>query len=275
MPDIRTQQHLARRFRALHDGFLTLPNAWDAGSAHLIAQTGAAAIATSSGAQSWAQGIPDGRSLARANVLENLRRVVRAVDLPVSADIENAYADSTNGVRDTITEVLSTGVVGVNLEDSGAPGATLYDTTEQAERIAAARHAATESGVDLFINARTDVFLLAVGEEDGRMDEVIARGNAYCEAGADGLFIPGLLDTDALATLARTTSLKINAMWLPGAPAPGQLRAAGVTRYSAGTAIAQVAYSRARDAAHAFLDGDDAAMTESIDYFAFNAEFTN
>lgn len=104
---------------------------------------------------------------------------------------------------------------------------------------------------------------------------MIARGNAYREARADGLFIPGPLDTDALTTLARETGLKINAMWLPGAPTPDQLRGAGVTRYSAGTALAQVAYTSARDAARAFLNGEDTAMADSIDYFAFNAEFTN
>lgn len=275
MTDQNRQQDLAKRFRDLHDNFLILPNAWDAGSAHLIAQTGAAAIATSSGAQSWAQGIPDGRSLDQADVLANVKRIVDAVNLPVSADVENGYADSPDSVRDTIAAFIETGIVGINFEDSGAPDTALYEVDAQAQRIAAARAAANSADVDLFINARTDVFLLAVGEEEGRLDDVIARGNAYREAGADGLFIPGLLDTDALSTLARETGLKINAMWLPGAPTPDQLRGAGVTRYSAGTALAQVAYTSARDAARAFLNGEDTAMADSIDYFAFNAEFTN
>lgn len=164
MTDQNRQQDLAKRFRDLHDDFLTIPNAWDAGSAHLIAQTGATAIATSSGAQSWAQGIPDGRSLDQADVLANVKRIVDAVDLPVSADVENGYADSPDSVRDTIAAFIETGIVGINVEDSGAPDTALYEVNAQAQRIAAARAAANSADVDLFINARTDVLLLAVGE---------------------------------------------------------------------------------------------------------------
>ncbi|MER5628275.1 isocitrate lyase/phosphoenolpyruvate mutase family protein [Streptosporangium sp. NPDC002544] len=273
MPDIRAQQGRAELFRSLHDDFLVLPNAWDAGSARLITEAGASAIATSSGAQSWSQAVPDGRSLAKADVLANLERIVAATDLPVSADIESAYADSADDLRATIAQVLATGIVGINLEDSGAPDGLLYDTAAAAERVAAARVAAKDAGVDLFINARTDVFLLGIGDEDGRLADVIARGSAYREAGADGLFVPGLLDLDALGTVARGTGLKVNAMWLPGAPSPEQLREAGVSRYSAGTAIAQVAYTSAVDTARAFLAGQDTAMAASIDYFAFNGKF--
>ncbi|MEV7283249.1 isocitrate lyase/phosphoenolpyruvate mutase family protein [Streptomyces sp. NPDC093252] len=268
------QHQRAELFRGLHEDFLVLPNAWDAGSARLAAEAGATAIATSSGAQSWSQGVADGRSLARADVLANLERIVAATDLPVSADIENAYVDDTDGLRATITQFLATGIVGINLEDSGATdNGPLYGTETAAGRIAAARAAADDAGVDLYINARTDVFLLGVGDEDGRLADVIARGNAYREAGACGLFVPGLLDLDALAAVARDTGLKINALWLPGAPAPQQLREAGVSRYSAGTAIAQVAYTAAADAARAFLAGADTAMAASIDYFALNAKF--
>ncbi|MGW1008003.1 isocitrate lyase/PEP mutase family protein [Streptomyces sp. NPDC002520] len=273
MSDIRTQQERAEQFRSLHDGFLVLPNAWDAGSAHLITEAGAKAIATSSGAQSWSQAVPDGRSLAKADVLANLERIVAATDLPVSADIENAYADDADGLQATVKEFLATGIVGINLEDSGASDGPLYDTATAAKRIAAARAAAEDAGVDLFINARTDVFLLAVGDEDGRLADVLARGNAYREAGACGLFVPGLLDLDALGTVARETGLKVNAMWLPGAPSPEQLREAGVSRYSAGTAIAQVAYTNTFEAARSFLAGQDDAMATSINYFAFNDKF--
>ncbi|MGW4800049.1 isocitrate lyase/phosphoenolpyruvate mutase family protein [Nonomuraea sp. NPDC004297] len=135
------------------------------------------------------------------------------------------------------------------------PDGPLYDTAAVAERVAAARVAAKDRGVDLFVNAHTDVFLLGVGQEDGWLADVIARGNAYREAGADGLFVPGLLDFDALGTIARGAGLKVNAMWLPGAPSLEQLREAGVSQYSAGTAMVQVAYTSAVDAAHAFLAG--------------------
>lgn len=105
------------------------------------------------------------------------------MDLPVSADVENGYADSPDRVRDTIAAFIQTGIVGINVEDSGAPDAALYEVDAQAQRIGAARAAANSADVDLFINAaRTDVFLLAVGDENGRLNDVIARGNAYREA---------------------------------------------------------------------------------------------
>ena len=213
--DLQPQKERAETFRALHDAPpLVLANAWDAGSAHLIAGAGATAIATSSGAQSWAQGLPDGHNLPIEDVLANVRR------------------------------------------------------------IAAVRSAADRYGVALFIHARTDVFLFAVGEEPGRLDDVLARAAAYREAGADGIFAPGLLDPAALRRLADESGLKVNAMWLPGAPPVSDLADAGVTRFSAGTAIAQVAYTAARDAARALLDnGDDAALASSIDYFSMNGEF--
>ncbi|MFE4971333.1 isocitrate lyase/phosphoenolpyruvate mutase family protein [Kitasatospora sp. NPDC056651] len=274
MSTATVQHKRAELFRSLHDGFLVLPNAWDAGSARLAAEAGATAIATSSGAQSWSQGLADGRSLTKTDVLANLKRIVAATDLPVSADIENAYADDADGLHTTITQFLATGIVGINLEDSGATdNGPLHVAETAAGRIAAARAAADDAGIDLFINARTDVFLLGVGDEDGRLADVIDRGKAYRDAGACGLFVPGLLDLDALATVARETGLKVNAMWLPGAPAPEQLREAGVSRYSAGTAIAQVAYTAAADAARAFLDGQDTVMSTSIDYVAFNDKF--
>lgn len=272
---LQVQQAHAVRFHQLHGGeLLVLANAWDAGSAHLIEKVGAKAIATSSGAQSWAQGFPDGNTLSFEDVLTNVARIVEAVAVPVTADFEGGYAHDPADVAAHTTRLLETGIVGVNFEDSGAKDGVLYSTDSQTARIRAVREAAAAYGVDLFINARTDVFLLAVGDEDGRIDDVIARGRAYKDAGANGLFIPGLLDLDALRTIAEATDLHVNAMWLPGAPDRADLAAAGVARYSAGTAIAQAAYTHAQRAAEAFLSvGDDAALADSIDYFAFNAEF--
>lgn len=278
--DIETQKARAEQFRALHDERpLVLANAWDAGSAHLIARVGAKAITTSSGAQSWAQGIADGNNLPFDDVLANIRRIAAAVDLPVSADIESGYGADPAAIANTITAVLEAGVVGVNLEDSGSPNsdtAPLYTAEEQAARIGAARGAADNYDVPLFINARTDVFLFAVGEESGRLEDVISRARGYREAGADGIFVPGLLDLDALKTLSEAVDLNVNAMWLPGAPSIDDLAAAGVNRFSVGTALCQAAYTHAQNSAKALLEnGDYVALEESIDYFTFNAEFTD
>ncbi len=260
--DLAAHKTRAAAFRALHDGqVLVLTNAWDAASARLFTTVGAAAIATSSGAQSASQGQNDGNNLLLADVVANVRRIASVVDVPVSADIESGYATDLDGLAETVSAVLAAGAVGVNIEDSGALDSVLFSAQEQKERIAAVRAAAHRYGVELFINARTDVFLFGVGEEAGRLDDVIARAAAYEAAGADGIFVPGLLDLDALRTLAEATRLKLNAMWLPGAPSVDELADAGVARFSVGTALAQVAYSHAQAAARALLeDADYAAL---------------
>jgi 2-methylisocitrate lyase-like PEP mutase family enzyme len=210
-------------FRQLHETGepLILANIWDAASAHLVAAAGAKAVATSSGAVSWAHGVPDGGNLDLGTVCTALREIVSAVgDLPVSADIEGGYARTADGVGASVAAVIDAGVVGINLEDSGAPAgssaAPLYTAAGQAARIAAAREAAQRAGVGLFINVRTDVYLFGVGAEEGRCDDVVSRARAYRAAGADGLFVPGLLDLDRLSRISQATDLPLNAMWLPG-----------------------------------------------------------
>jgi len=271
---LETQQRHAATFAALHhDPPVVLANAWDVGSARLIAASGAKAIATSSGGHSWSLGLPDGNHLDRVQVVELVRAIAGVVDLPVSADIETGYADTLDELAATTRVVLDAGAVGVNLEDSG--GDPLYTAHEQADRIAAVRQAATRYGVDLFINARTDVFLMAVGDEEGRLDDVIARANAYAAAGANAIFVPGLLDLDALRTLAEATTIPVNAMIGPGAPSVAELVAAGVTRISAGTGLAQSAYAHAQRAARElFGEGTYGALDETIDYFELNADFS-
>jgi 2-methylisocitrate lyase-like PEP mutase family enzyme len=153
-------------------------------------------------------------------------------------------------VAATVRAVIDAGAVGVNLEDSGAPGGGLFAPPDQAGRLAAARAAAVEAGLpELVINARTDVFLFGIGDPAGRLDDVIARAAAYAQAGADSLFVPGLLDLDTLAVLAGKVALPVNVMAGPGAPDVAALRAAGVRRVSLGQAIAQAAYTLARQAA--------------------------
>jgi len=249
VPD--SQRAKATTLSSLHgSGIFVLPNAWDAGSAAMIAAAGAPAIATTSAGVSWSLGRPDGQNLTRAEMTAVVARIAAAVDLPVTADIEGGYGSEPDAVAATVRAVIDAGAVGINLEDSGAPGGGLFDVADQAGRLAAARAAAAGAGLpELVINARTDVFLFGIGEPAGRLDEVIARGAAYAEAGADSLFVPGLLDLDILAALTGKVSLPVNVMVGPGAPDVAALRAAGVRRVSLGQAIAQAAYTLARKAA--------------------------
>jgi 2-methylisocitrate lyase-like PEP mutase family enzyme len=264
-----TQRARAAALSALHDsGIFVLPNAWDAGSAAMIAAAGAPAIATTSAGVSWSLGRPDGQHLTRAEMVSVVARIAAAVDLPVTADIEGGYGDGPEAVAATVRAVIDAGAVGINLEDSGAPGGGLFAPADQAARLAAARAAATEAGLPgLVINARTDVYLFGIGEPAGRLDDVTARAAAYAEAGADSLFVPGLLDLDVLAALTGKVSLPVNVMVGPGAPDVSALRAAGVRRVSLGQAITQAAYTLARRAAAEVLNLGTYETIASADSF--------
>jgi 2-methylisocitrate lyase-like PEP mutase family enzyme len=275
------QAQRAQRFRALHqpgEPFI-LANVWDAASAHVVATAGAQAIATSSGAVSWAHGVRDGGNLDLDTVRRSLEEIVAAAgDLPVSADIEGGYAPGPDGVAASVAAAIAAGVVGINLEDSGAPAgsptAPLYGVDDQAARIAAARRTAAGAGIELFINVRTDVYLFGVGAEEGRYDDVVTRARAYRDAGADGLFVPGLLDLDLLSRIHQATDLPLNAMWLPGAPSPAELAKAGVARLSIGTALFQAAYTHARRAAEQlFSHGSYTDLEGTLSFGELNDAF--
>jgi 2-methylisocitrate lyase-like PEP mutase family enzyme len=233
----------ALAFAALHKPGdpLLLPNAWDVGSAVAIAGAGARAVGTTSAGLARSLGLRDGGDLDAETVAAVTGRIAAAVEIPVSADVEDGYAD----VAETVAAVVAAGAVGVNLEDRIGPG-ELRDAAGQAERIAAARAAVT--GQVVWINARTDVFL--GGSAD--LAEALDRSAAYAEAGADSLFVPGLVDPDALSTLAHGP-LPVAVMVWPGAPEVAELAAAGVARISLGPAIAEAAYALAARATTEFL----------------------
>ncbi|MFB7668844.1 isocitrate lyase/phosphoenolpyruvate mutase family protein [Kitasatospora sp. NPDC056138] len=260
-----TTAEKARLLRRLSAGsVLVLPNAWDAGSAVVIAAAGATAIATTSGGVSWSLGRGDGQQLTRQEMTDAVRRVVDSVAVPVTVDVEGGYGPAPADVAATVRAVVAAGAVGVNLEDSAAVGGPLFDIAAQSARLRAARAAAAAAGLpELVVNARTDVFLFGIGAAGGRLDEVLARAESYAAAGADGIFVPGLLDLDDLRTLCARSPLPVNAMAVAGGPSVAELAAAGVRRISLGTALAQSAYTAAHRAAvellgqgrHTALDG--------------------
>ncbi|WP_280382780.1 isocitrate lyase/PEP mutase family protein [Nocardia wallacei] len=271
------QRNQAAAFRQLHaGGTFVLPNAWDAVSAALVAHAGAAAVATTSAAVAWALGRGDGERLTRADMVEQVRRIAGAVAVPVTADIEGGYGPAPEDVAATVAAVIEAGAVGVNLEDSRRPGGPLFDDREQAARLDAARTAATRAGLaELVINARTDVYLFGIGAPEDRFDEVLARAVAYAAAGADSLFVPGLLDLGTIAELTAKSPLPVNVMAGPGAPAVAELAAAGVRRVSVGSAIAQAAYERVQAAAAELLaHGTYTALSGGLDFGSVQALFT-
>ncbi|GAB3802601.1 isocitrate lyase/PEP mutase family protein [Micromonospora zhanjiangensis] len=270
MTDQRTRAEL---FRSLHTAGspLVLVNAWDAASARIVAAAGARAIATTSAGVAWSLGAPDGDALGRDAAVEVVGRVAAAVDLPVTADIEAGYGSTPAEVAETVRAVLAAGAVGVNVEDArydGAGGSPLRDVAEQGERLAAIRAAADAAGVPLYVNARIDTFLRGVGG----VPETVERATAYLAAGADGVFVPGVVDPETVAALASAVAAPLNILAGPGAPPVPELARLGVARVSLGSAVAEAAYGLARRAAReALTEGTYTALGDALDYGTLNA----
>lgn len=247
---------------------LLLANAWDVASAVAIEVAGAKAIGTTSGGVAWSLGVPDGADLGMERAAAAIGRIAAAVSVPVSADIEAGYGDAPDAVAATMAAVVEAGAVGVNLEDRRLDG-SLYKVTEQAERLAAARAAAGD--LPVWINARTDVFLSGAYPSTAEgVAAALDRAAEYRTAGADSLFVPGLLDLDAIADLV-AGPLPIAVMAGPGAPPVAELAATGVVRISVGSAIAQAAYAlAARAAQELFTNGTYTTTADGYAYQAMN-----
>jgi 2-methylisocitrate lyase-like PEP mutase family enzyme len=265
-----TQSERAELFHALHrDRILTLPNAWDAASAAVIEHAGAAAIATTSAGVAWSLGAPDGDQLPRDLAVEAIARITAVVGVPVTADIEGGFAVEPAGVAETIRLVIEAGAVGVNLEDGDHSGAApLLPVEVHAARIAAAREGADATGVRLFLNARTDVYLRGVDN----LPETLARAQAYLAAGADGVFVPGVGDADTITTLVQEIDAPLNIMAGPGSLPVPKLADLGVARVSVGSSITQAAYALTRRAATELLTGGTYdSMSDLLSYAELNS----
>ncbi|MFZ3566678.1 isocitrate lyase/PEP mutase family protein [Streptomyces sp. BH097] len=255
-------------FRSLHTPArpLALANAWDVASARVIEAAGAPAIATTSAGVAWSLGSPDGDRLARDAAVDAVTRIAAAVAVPVTADIEGGYGHSPADVAETVTRLLEAGVAGINIEDGTRPPGALVD------RLTAARGAARKAGVDLFVNARIDTYLLGLGEPATRLQDTLARARSYVDAGADGIFVPGVTDPGVIKDLAEGVEVPLNIMAGPGTPRVDELGALGVARVSLGSGVAQAAYAAAR---HAALElhgvGGYDSLRQAIDYPELNS----
>ena len=269
-----TAQHAARAvaaFRALHEHRpLVLPNCWDAASAIVVESVGAAAVATTSAGIAWACGTLDGERIGRDRMWQALAEIVASVRVPVTADIESGYAGTLDELGNTVGALLGIGIAGINIEDSLVTDRRLRDPSEQAARINVARMAADRVSVPLWINARADVYLTGAGTPQERLQATMARAEAYAAAGADSLFVPGVVDIGVIHELT-TGPLPVNVMAGPGAPNVKALAGAGVARVSVGPAVAQSAYGTvARVARELLSDGTYTTMDEGLDYTQMN-----
>jgi 2-methylisocitrate lyase-like PEP mutase family enzyme len=233
-----TQKSLAVRFREQNQaGRLLLPNAWDSASARVFEETGFAAIGTTSAGIAYSHGFQDAERIGRNVMVRAIAAIVQKVSCPVTADIEAGYGSTVGDVADTVEAVLDVGAVGINLEDNthGRGVTPLVDIDEQCGRISAARDIAGRRGIPMVINARTDTFLLNIGNDvDERAAATIERGRQYLRAGADLVFVPVLVDTTLVRRVADELGGSLSLMALPGAPSAGDLFAAGAARVSIG-----------------------------------------
>lgn len=263
------QPSLGKQLWELHEhGTFVLPNAWDASSAAVIESAGARAMATTSSGISWSLGVQDGEQLSRDQMIEVVARIARAVHVPVTADVESGYGPSPDDVATTITAVIEAGAVGVNLEDRDWENPNrLRSLQGQSERIEAARAAADSTGVPFTINARTDVFLAAIGEPEGREEATLERAEAFAAAGATCVFVPGVTDLELIARIVEGSPLPINVLLFPGfSPSVAELSGVGVRRISVGGGVAEAALSAAKHAAELVLHGDDSALRGNLSH---------
>jgi 2-methylisocitrate lyase-like PEP mutase family enzyme len=220
-------------FAALHvpGDPVILYNVWDAGSAQAVERAGAKAIATGSHPVADANGWPDGQGVPIEFVLENAKRVVGAVEVPVTIDFESAYAVEPEEAAANVAQLKATGAVGCNFEDQVIGGEGLHPLNRQCRRIRAIRDAV---GPEFFINARTDLYLKIDSHDETLVGEVIERGKAFAEAGASGFFVPRLSDPGQAERVVREVPLPLNLIAFPGAPPNRDWAAAGVARISYG-----------------------------------------
>ncbi|MGC5021622.1 isocitrate lyase/PEP mutase family protein [Micromonospora sp. DT47] len=248
-----TDTSSAAALRALHrpGDPLVLPNAWDAGSARTVAAAGFPAVATSSAAAAESLGHADGETTPVAEMLDAVTRVVRAVAVPVTADLERGYGLLP---AELVERLLATGAVGLNLEDSDPRTKQLCDVDEQAELLAAVRAAA---GPDLVVNARVDVFLRGTGDHAGEFDEAVRRARRYREAGADCVYPIVLADPELVGRFVAAAGGPVNVLLQAGTPGVAELARLGVARVSLGAGVYAAAQARAAAMLAALASGDD------------------
>jgi 2-methylisocitrate lyase-like PEP mutase family enzyme len=257
-------------FHALHHSsrLLKLPNAWDEGSAKILARAGFPAVATTSAGIAFSHGLSDGELLVREVMLEAIQKIAASVQVPVSVDLETGFGETPEEVAETVRLAAAAGAVGINLED--AMDGNLVDLPLQLERLVAAREAHPE----IFLNARTDVFWLGIGAAETRFEAALERLLAYIGVGADGIFAPGAKDAATIKGLVQKLEKPLNV--LGGALPTADLERLGVARVTLGSGMARAAYSVLQRSALEFLqDGTYSSLEGSLSYEELNDLFAD
>jgi 2-methylisocitrate lyase-like PEP mutase family enzyme len=226
------------RFRALHQsGCFAIPNPWDGGTAQRLAKAGFQALASTSAGAAWALGKADGE-MTLDEVLEHLRFLVGVTDLPVNADFEAGFADTPDGVAANVARCVETGVAGLSIEDKDPATGGFFRREEAVARVRAARAAIDQSGQDVMLVGRCEAYLMQTLD----LEEVIARLNAYAEAGADVVYAPGIKTLEPTAEIVRRTTRPVNANLTATGLSVQDFAGVGVRRVSVGGALARATY---------------------------------
>jgi 2-methylisocitrate lyase-like PEP mutase family enzyme len=262
----------AKIFRNLHHRPgqpLVLANIWDAGGARLVESLGAKAIATTSAGVAWSLGYADGNRLPLDELARVVRGIVGAVRVPVTIDVEAGYSDDPSTVVEGLKPVFETGIAGLNIEDGADAPSVL------AMKIEALKRSIASTGLDVFVNVRTDVYLRNLSPDEKKVSETLKRANIYRLAGADGLFVPGIVDAEQIREVASGTALPLNVMSVPGLPRLPELATLDVRRLSAGSALSQVIWQHVALLSQRFLiEGDSALFAgDSMAYGRLQALF--
>lgn len=239
------QKEKAETFLKYHQDkeILALLNSWDIGSSKIIEACGYKAIATTSMGIAASLGYPDCQVIQLSEMIEAITRIVNGVQVPVTVDIEAGYGNNLNEIIDSVKKIISTGIVGINIEDSIDLNPILIDEMEFCERISAIRALSDSLGFHLVINARTDSFYTSPGSPREKLSESIKRGNKYREAGADCIFVQPVWEKEVISTLVKEINAPINILANPGIgtgqlpPPVFELQDLGVARLSLGSSL--------------------------------------
>lgn len=245
-------------FQELHqgDGLFLLGNAWDAASARTLEAAGFPAIGTTSWGIADSFGLPDGEKMKFEEHLKIIQEIVSSVKIPVSADIESGYSEDKETIIRHVLQVAETGAAGINIEDSMKTENGLHGIAEHAECLSAIRTAMDTAGYkNFFINARTDVYL----QENPSQEEALRRAKAYEEAGASGIFMPGLMEESVIRKIAGALEAPLNLLSLPGLTDAEKLKEWGIRRFSIGNALSDKIFAIMREEAKRMMDSGDTA----------------
>jgi len=273
--DKASQAQKAALLKSLHHGpkILVLANAWDVISARIVEEIGFPAVATTSAGVAATLGYPDGQRVSRDEMLEVVARIARAVQIPVTADMEAGYGTTPEEMAETAQELIAAGAVGLNLEDmAGDDESSQVDLPLQVEKIRAIREASAAAGVPLVINARTDIYLMPMGPAETRFERTVERLRAYGKAGADCVFAPAVKDAETIARLVKAVEAPLNILLMPGVPNLNELEKLGVARASIGSGLMRATLGTTRKIAKAMFERRDdwALFAEAVPYAEVN-----